>query len=72
MVALATGIFFSNNIEADQNLDMAALIAINSANAENGKYSGPLCGDASGTRYCCKDSDPSDDCAAGSKCSSCQ
>lgn len=34
MVALATGVFFSNNVKADQNLDIASLVAVNSANAE--------------------------------------
>lgn len=45
-IALATGIFFSSNVKADQSLNLTSLVAVNSANAECPKpepYGGGKC-----------------------------
>ncbi|MFS4457432.1 hypothetical protein [Maribacter sp. 2304DJ31-5] len=60
-----------NNIDTG-DISFSSLLAMNTSSAEDGgSFKGPLCSNASGTIYCCKDSDSSS-CAAGAKCSSCQ
>lgn len=62
MAAMATGIFISNEVKADQSLDLASLIELNSANAEcqstpinNGRcsFTGNCFPDAGGTDNNC-------------------
>ncbi len=70
VAVVAMTMFFNVNELTRTDVDLASILLINKANAEGDTYKGPLCGDSSGTKYCCKGS--SGDCSAGAKCSSCQ